>query len=172
MTTNSKTPLAGTNNVTAEDLQQAKQWCSQYNDIDPTWHKVRLKHLQQRMHLTGKAQIESTFSCLLGTNIILGDAFYANHNVTIHDYAPVRFGNACLVGPNTLLTTQTLNDQFANITIGNHVWIGGNVIIYGGVEIGDNTIIGAGSIVTESIPANMIAFGQPCLPIKQNNSLS
>ena len=53
------------------------------------------------------------------------------------------------------------------ITIGNNVWIGGNVVITPGINIGDNVVIGAGSVVTRDIPANVVAVGNPCRVIKE-----
>ena len=53
------------------------------------------------------------------------------------------------------------------ITIGNNVWIGAQVCVLPGVTIGDNTIIGAGSVVTKSIPANVLAVGNPCRVVRQ-----
>ena len=55
------------------------------------------------------------------------------------------------------------------ITIGNDVWLGGNVTILPGVTIGDNVVIGAGSVVTKDIPSNCVAVGNPCKPIKKLN---
>ena len=52
------------------------------------------------------------------------------------------------------------------IEVGNNVWIGGNVVVLPGVKIGDNVVIGAGSIVTKDIPSNVVAYGNPCRPVK------
>jgi acetyltransferase-like isoleucine patch superfamily enzyme len=57
-----------------------------------------------------------------------------------------------------------------SVTIGNNVWIGGNVVINPGVKIGDNSVIGSGSIVTKDIPANVLAFGNPCKLVRQITS--
>ena len=57
------------------------------------------------------------------------------------------------------------------VSIGSNVWIGGNCVVLPGVSIGDNSIIGAGSVVTKDIPSNVVAVGNPCEVIKENGSL-
>ena len=65
------------------------------------------------------------------------------------------------------------NKEFGKpVRIGDHVWIGGNVTILPGVSIGDHSIIGAGSVVTKDIPANVIAVGNPCKVIKDQKNVS
>ncbi|MBO6082618.1 MAG: sugar O-acetyltransferase, partial [Bacteroidales bacterium] len=96
---------------------------------------------------------------------------------TILDIREVSIGDHVMVGPNTLITT-VINPLSAlerreyyawakPVTIGNDVWIGGNVTILPGVTIGDNAVIGAGSVVTESIPANSLAVGTPARVIRE-----
>ena len=120
--------------------------------------------------------IEQPFICDYGYNICFGKNFYANHNLVILDTTTVKFGDNVFIGPNCGFYTaghpvdvkqRNSGLEYAKpITVGNNVWFGGNVIVLPGVTIGDNTIIGAGSVVTKDIPANVIAVGNPCKVIK------
>ena len=100
-----------------------------------------------------------------------------NHNCIILDSAKVEFGDNVFIAPNSAFYTaghpldyETRNKglEYAKpIKVGNNVWIGGNAIVLPGVTIGDNVVIGAGSVVTKDIPSNVIAVGNPCKVIKK-----
>lgn len=121
--------------------------------------------------------IESIFHCDYGYNIHLGKNFYANVGCTILDGAKVTFGDNVLLGPNVGIHTaghpldveqRVAGLEYAYpISIGHNVWIGADVTILPGVSIGDNTVIGAGSVVTKDIPANVVAVGNPCRVMKK-----
>ena len=121
--------------------------------------------------------IEPPFFCDYGTNIEVGDFFYANYNCIILDVAKVLIGDNVMFAPNVAIYTaghpihpesrSSGYEYGIGITIGNNVWIGGNTVINPGVTIGDNTVIGAGSVVTKDIPANVIAMGIPCKVIRE-----
>lgn len=120
--------------------------------------------------------MEQPFYCDYGYNISVGDRFYANHNLVILDEAEVTFGDNVFVAPNCAFYTaghpldaveRNRGIEYARpITVGNNVWIGGNVCVLPGVTIGDNCVIGAGSVVVKDIPANSVAAGNPCKVIK------
>lgn len=127
---------------------------------------------------TGKSfLIEQPFYCDYGYNIEIGENFYSNVNCVILDGAKVTFGDNVFVAPNCGFYTaghaldaeqRTRGLEYAYpITVGNNVWIGAQVCVLPGVTIGDNTIIGAGSVVTKSIPANVLAVGNPCRVVRQ-----
>lgn len=107
-----------------------------------------------------------------GSHVFLEDHFYANFNLTIVDDGEVYIGDQTMIGPNvTICTTGHPADPHYRemvahyslpIHIGKNVWIGSNAVILPGVTIGDHSIIGAGSVVTRSIPENVIAVGNPC----------
>lgn len=112
-----------------------------------------------------------------GKNLFLNDNVYINFNLTIVDDVEIIVGNNVLFAPNCTLTTAnhpidpTLRGKgyqyCKKIVIGNNVWLGSNVVVLPGVTIGDNTVIGAGSIVSRSIPANVVAMGIPCRVVRE-----
>ncbi|CAM3948535.1 MULTISPECIES: sugar O-acetyltransferase [Pseudoalteromonas] len=153
----------------------AKLACHQFNLADPTTPHVRIKILAELLKFKGKAYLEPMFYCDYGFNIELGDNFYANHNLTILDVCKVTIGNNVMFGPNVMISTAThpidpierrSTESGSPITIGNDVWLGGNVSVLPGVSIGDRCVIGAGSVVTKNIPANSVAVGNPCKVIR------
>ena len=118
------------------------------------------------------------FNCDYGYNISIGENFYSNFNLVLLDVAEIKIGENCFIGPNTSLYTafhpiedpQSRNkgiEKAKNITIGNNVWLGGNVVILAGVSIGNNCVIGCGSVVTKNIPDNCVACGNPCKVFRQ-----
>ena len=117
------------------------------------------------------------FFCDNGRNIHVGDSFLANYNVTILDIAPVHIGDNVMIGPGTLITTvgHPLTPKGRRehlgiakpVTIGDDVWVGGNVTILPGVTIGSNVVIAAGAVVSHDIPGNCIAGGIPAKIIKE-----
>ena len=119
-----------------------------------------------------KITIEPPFHCDYGSHIYAGNDLFMNFGCVVLDCAEVYFGESVLCGPNVQIYTAThpldalLRSQGPElakpIRIGNRVWIGGGAIICPGVTIGDNTTIGAGSVVTKDIPANVFAAGNPC----------
>lgn len=128
-------------------------------------------------NIKGRFVITAPFYCDYGINISVGDNFYANYNVTILDGAPVTFGNNVFIAPNCVFSTagHPLNVEQRNkgleialpITVGDNVWIGTQVSVLPGVTIGNNTVIGAGSVVNRDIPDGVIAAGNPCRVIRE-----
>ena len=120
---------------------------------------------------------EPDFRCEFGSNIFIGNNFFANFDCVILDCNRIVIGNNVLFGPRVGLYagnhTTHPEDRVAGgcyskpITIGDNVWVGAGVHIMGGVTIGRNSIIGAGSVVTKDIPENVIAAGVPCRMIRE-----
>lgn len=120
--------------------------------------------------------LQPPFYCDYGSNIIVGDGVFFNFNCVVLDVTYVRIGSRTLFGPNVQIYTAThpidavtraSGVEFAKpITIGEDVWVGGSAVINPGVTIGDRSIIGAGSVVTKDIPADVFAAGNPCRIIR------
>ena len=111
-----------------------------------------------------------------GHNISIGDGSWVNYGLTALDVAPIVIGQDVLIGPNCSLYTaihptepgprRAKWESSAPITLEDNVWLGGSVVVCPGVTIGENSIIGAGAVVTRDIPANCIAVGNPARVIK------
>ena len=117
------------------------------------------------------------FHCDHGDGIKLGEHVFVNANCTFLDGGYITIGAHTLIGPCVQIYTphhpmdyleRRGSKEYAYpVTVGHNVWIGGNVVILPGVSIGDNSIIGGGSVVTKDIPANVIAVGNPCKVIRE-----
>ena len=126
-----------------------------------------------------KCNILPPFKCDYGFHIEVGENFFANYNFIVLDGNYVRIGDNVWIAPNVGIYAAghplDVKDRIDGweyaypVTIGNNVWIGGSSTILGGVTIGDNSVIGAGSVVTRDIPENTIAFGNPCRPHRKIN---
>ena len=111
--------------------------------------------------------INPPFYCDYGNHIKVGRNFFANYNCTILDVGKVTIGDNCQFAPNVAIYTaghpvhpdsrNSLYEYGIDVTIGDNVWLGGNVVVCPGVNIGSNTVIGAGSVVTRDIPEWCIA---------------
>lgn len=114
-----------------------------------------------------------------GRHVHFGDYVYANFNLTLVDDTHIFIGDYTMIGPNVTIATAghpilpSLREQLyqynAAVHIGRNCWIGAGVIIVPGVTVGDNSVIGAGSVVTKDIPCNVIAVGNPCRVLREIN---
>ncbi len=112
-----------------------------------------------------------------GKNVHFGKGVYANFNLTLVDDGEIFVGDNVMIAPNVTITTAThpihpeLRRKQAQynlpVVIGNNVWIGAGAAILPGVMIGENSVIGAGSVVTRDIPANVVAVGTPCRVLRE-----
>lgn len=160
-----------------KDRDLCKAACYEYNRLPPARKAERAAILRRLLGKTGKEfVIEQPFFCDYGYNIEIGENFFMNVNGVILDGAKVTFGDDVFIAPNCGFYTaghpldagqrkQGLEYAYP-ITIGNGVWIGAHVCVMPGVTIGDNTVIGGGSVVTKDIPANVVAVGNPCRVIR------
>lgn len=157
---------------------EAKKLFIAYNKTEDEEVDLRNKIMKQLFKNVGEnVWIEPDFRCEFGKNITIGDNVYINFGCIILDCSEVTIGSHTLLGPNIGLyaanhstdATERINGGCYGkpIHIGNNVWLGGDVKVLQGVTIGDNTIIGAGSIVTKDIPDNVIAVGNPCKVIRK-----
>ena len=155
---------------------KAKKLTQKFNSMDFENVSGRTEILMELFGSAGTGiSIEHNFNCDLGYNIHVGNNFYAGFNCTILDMAAVRIGDNCLIAPNVGIYTsghsihpvERYKTGYARpIIIGNNVWIGGHSVILGGIEIGDNSVVAAGSVVTKDIPANAVYAGNPAEKIK------
>jgi maltose O-acetyltransferase len=161
-----------------EERLSARRLLKAYNDSAPEEAAKRIELLKQLLGNAGRnIEIEPPFRCDYGYNICVGDNFYANFDCVILDCAKVRIGSNVFLAPGVHIYTAThpldpaLRDagmeSTAPVTIGDRVWIGGAAVINPGVSIGEGTTIGAGSIVTKAVPANVLAAGNPCKIIRE-----
>lgn len=162
-----------------EKLQTTRERLYELNHLlRPSQQKEREQLLRQLLGtVPDRFNIASPFLCDYGHNIHLGRNFFANYNCVMLDEAPIIIGDNVLVAPNVSFYTAghptdvERRNQWLEyawpITVGNNVWICGNVTITPGVTIGDNSIIAAGSVVTRDIPANVVAAGNPCRVVRE-----
>lgn len=156
----------------------ARRLTQELNTVDRSDFEA-IKTIIQK--LLGKADdtafINPPFYCDYGTHIEVGKNFFANYNCTMLDVGKIKIGDNVQIAPNVAIytaghpvhpaTRNTLYEYGIDVTIGDNVWIGGNVVICPGVTIGDNAVIGAGSVVTKDVPAWTIAAGNPCKVIRK-----
>lgn len=161
-----------------QDVKRSRRLTRLFNQTTEDQLAERRELLKELFKKTGENfYIEPPFRCDYGTNISIGEHFFANFDCVILDVADVTIGHHVMFGPKVNLftaghpvdpTVRSSGLEFGlAITIGDNVWIGGNATINPGVSIGNNTIIGSGSVVTKDIPDNVIAAGNPCRIIRQ-----
>ena len=145
-----------------------------YNATRPSEKEKRTQLLHTMLAECGKGcWIEPPFHANWGgRHLHLGNNVYANFGLTCVDDTHIYIGDHTMLGPNCILATANhpilpeLREKAYQynlpIHIGRNCWLGAGVIVVPGVTIGDNTVIGAGSVVTKDIPANVVAVGNPC----------
>lgn len=162
----------------AAERKVCKELCHEMNHLSPSLMEERGAIIRKLFGKTGERfLIEQPFYCDYGYNIEIGEYFFANVNCVILDEAKVTFGDHVFIAPGCGFYTagHPFNVEQRNkgleyahpITIGNNVWIGAQVCVLPGVSIGDNSVIGAGSVVSKNIPANVLAVGNPCKVIRE-----
>lgn len=160
-----------------EEQKIARRLTQELNTADRSDFEAIAKIVKKLLGKSEGAFINPPFYCDYGTHIEVGKNFIANYNCTILDVAKVRIGDNCLLAPNVAIYTaghpvypDVRNTQYEygiEITIGDNVWIGGNTVVCPGVHIGNNVVIGAGSVVTKDIPDWVVAAGNPCKVIRE-----
>lgn len=160
-----------------EDLFQrrvkAKKLFKAYNKTEDEEIEKRQQIMKELFQSVGKnVWIEPDFHCEFGKNILIEDNVYINFGCVILDCAKVTIGKNTMLGPNIGLYAVNhsldANERIQGgcqgkpIHIGENVWLGGDVKVVAGVTIGDNSVIGTGSVVTKDIPSNVVAVGNPC----------
>ena len=153
----------------------------EFNMTRPTEMDKREKLLKEMFAEIGEdCYIEPPFhSNFGGHHVHFGKSVYANFNLTLVDDTHIYVGDHTMFGPNVVVATaghpivpelRELAYQYnAPVHIGRNCWLGAGVIVLPGITIGDNSVIGAGSVVTKDIPANVVAVGNPCRVLREIN---
>jgi maltose O-acetyltransferase len=163
-----------------QDRLKARFLISALNNSSEDQAEERGRILKELIPNAGAALwLQPPFYCDYGYNIKVRDKVFFNFNCVVLDVTTVTIGSRTMFGPNVQIYTAThpINYkerasglEFAKpIVIGEDVWIGGSVVICPGVTIGDRSVIGAGSVVTKDIPADVFAAGNPCRVIRPVN---
>ena len=156
---------------------RAKSITRQINATLETQREERKRLAKELFGEAGEgAYIEPPFYCDYGYNTRVGKNFYCNYDCVFLDCGKITIGDDVMFGPKVALyavshpidpAVRSLGyDYPVDITVGDRVWIGGSTVVCPGVTIGENTVIGAGSVVTKDIPANVVAAGNPCRVIR------
>jgi len=153
-----------------EARAQARTLLARYNAVGD---RQALKQLFAQ--LADDAIVEAPFHCDYGFNISVGRRFYANVNCVFLDCAAIEIGDHVLFGPGVHLYTAThpvdASDRREGlelakpIVVGDDAWLGGGAVVLPGVAIGARTVVGAGSVVTQDVPADQKVAGNPARPI-------
>lgn len=168
----------------ANDLIMAKQHESlelleKFNALSVKDKKQRKELMKQMFKSIGEgSHVEQPLRANWGGRFLsLGKNVYVNFNLSLVDDTYITIGDGTLIGPNVTIATaihpedpkirQTGYQYNLPVTIGKNVWIGSGAIILPGVKIGDDSIIGAGSVVTKDIPNGVVAVGNPCRVLRQ-----
>jgi maltose O-acetyltransferase len=158
------------------DLAATRVWLARYNTSLVLPPDVRRALLTERLAEVGAgAVIRPPFHCDYGFNIHLGANVFLNFNCVILDVVPVTIGDGTQIGPAVQIyaadhprddATRRAGLEFGrSVHIGRNVWIGGGAIILPGVTIGDDAVIGAGSVVTRNVAPALTVAGNPAQPL-------
>ena len=162
-----------------EEQFQCQEKLYDYNQTRPSEGEKRSKLLKEMFAEIGDGcYIEPPLRANWGGHFVhFGKNIYANFNLTLVDDTHIYVGDATMFGPNVTIATAghpilpELREQAYQynmpVRIGKNCWLGAGVIVMPGVTIGDNTVIGDGSIVTKDIPANVVAVGNPCRVMRE-----
>ncbi len=159
-----------------EEQKRARRLTQELNMADRSDFETIGRIVRELFGKSENAFVNPPFYCDYGTHIEVGKNFFANYNCTILDVVKVTIGDNCQMAPNVAVYTaghplhpasrNSMYEYGVEVSIGDHVWIGGNTVILPGVHIGSNVVIGAGSVVTKDIPDWSLAAGNPCQVIR------
>ncbi len=163
--------------VLAEEQARASRLLERFNrsgvDDVAERHAVLVELLG---HLGPGTEIKPPLRCDYGSRIRIGARTFVNYGLVALDVAPITIGDDVQIGPNVQLLTPTHPTEpdprrakweaAEPIAIGDNAWLGGGVIVLPGVTIGENTVVGAGSIVTKDLPSNVVAVGNPARVVR------
>lgn len=157
----------------SDDRLKARLLIKELNDTREDQSLERSRILKELMpNAEADLWLQPPFYCDYGSNIKIGNKVFFNFNCVVLDVTQVNIGSRTQLGPNVQVYTATHPISYKerasgleyakSVSIGEDVWIGGSAVICPGVSIGDRSVIGAGSVVTKDIPADVFAAGNPC----------
>lgn len=159
-----------------ESILKADELLRKFNNLPLIAQEEQAAIIRNLFGYVGEnPSVSKGFQCDFGCNIFVGDNFYAGYNCVMLDYAEIRIGDNCLIGPNVGIYTASHDlapegryktGYAESIKIGNNVWIGGNSCVLPGVTIGDGAVIAAGSVVSEDVDPFTVVGGTPAKFIK------
>lgn len=161
------------------DLQRERQTLMErYNATSVADPITRRELLLELIGVIGdEVEVRSPVYVDYGSNVRLGTWVFVNYGCQLADVATITIGDYCQIGPNVQFLTpvhpvdpqrrQDRWDSAAPITVGRNVWVGGGAIICPGVTIGDDTVVGAGAVVTKDLPARVLAVGNPARVVRE-----
>ena len=168
-----------------ESLQREQLRCLnrlyEFNQIRPSDLERKTDLLKEMFAELGEdCYIETPFHANWGgRHVHFGSSIYANFNLTLVDDTHIYVGDFTQFGPNVVLATAghpiapELRERYyqynAPVRIGRNCWLGANVVVVPGVTMGDNVVVGAGSVVTKDLPSNVVAVGNPCRILREVN---
>jgi maltose O-acetyltransferase len=161
-----------------EDATRCRELLRLINDATPDQDAERDAWLRELLGAFGEnSNIRPPFRCELGFQTYIGDRVFANFGLVCLDTAPVTIGDDSQLGPGVQLLTPNHPleagprrerwESAEPITIGRNVWLGGAVVVCPGVTIGDDTVVGAGAVVTRDLPAGVLAVGSPARVVRR-----
>jgi maltose O-acetyltransferase len=157
---------------------RGRQLCSDFNATREDQGQERRRILRELLGAFGEgSEIRPPLYVDYGFNIRVGARTFANFGLVALDVAPITIGDDVQIATNVQLLTAThpLDAELRRakwesakpIAVGNNVWLGGGVIVLPGVTIGENTVVGAGAVVTRDLPANVLAVGNPARVVRE-----
>ncbi len=156
-----------------EEQTRAKALMYEFNMLHPSKREKRIELLHEIFASVGEnVWMEPPLTVARGKTVTIGNNCYFNANLILVDDYKITIGNGVLVAPNVTIATTghpvhpalRPNGEMYSfpVVIEDNVWIGCNVAIMPGVTIGENSVVGAGSVVTKDVPPNVVAVGNPC----------
>ncbi|MBB5264582.1 maltose O-acetyltransferase [Catenibacillus scindens] len=160
-----------------KDKSRARTLAARYNGTTEEEGDLRRSLLKELLgSCDDEIFIKPPFKCDYGYNIFVGKKFFANFDCVMLDAAPIYIGDNCLMGPKTCVYAvnhpMTAAERATGaakgkaVHIGDNVWFGGNCVVLPGVTIGDNVVVGAGSVVVHDLPDNCLAVGNPARVVR------
>jgi maltose O-acetyltransferase len=162
----------------AADFARAQELLDRYNGTAHAEQDERDRILRELLGDVGEGvQIRAPFRCEYGTRVSIGAGTFFNYDCLMLDVAPITIGAACQVATRVQFLTATHPiapeprrigwESAEPITIGDNVWLSGGVIVCPGVTIGDDTVVGAGAVVSRDLPAGVVAMGVPARVLRE-----